>query len=478
MSDLVRRKRVELDAKLRGMLTDIEHWRELGTRGGPLEKHHSQLTRIGVVIRDAVTEIDNERKSLVGDDDQFLARAAPLELQLLCLHRVWDFFRVRLAQRLVPHTALFLAVANELARRLVDPIVTRRTNADGFDAALHAEAPFVYLCAPIRGALSNTPFALGRDLGIDGSLDESGVLGAVPVPLRRLVDCVPIPIIGVPWYQLAHPPDMALIAHEAGHVAEFDAQITGDLDAALESALAGRADPARDLSAWRAWRVEAFADCFAGAALGPGYACALDAFLAAPRASLANDIPNPRSPYPPAAVRIMLAFAAAEAGGWGPDAQVAKLRQDWLDGHADIPIPTTTVALFEDVAGVARALIDSPLPRLGGASIRDCFAPQSRTAQHVAACNLQLLYNLELDAVDPGAAIAAAALVEASRPGTFSEPRTVDRLLAAMRASIAPGVRSEVHATGASAQSLQQASRRLLAEVRMIVRESDASLQG
>jgi hypothetical protein len=473
MSDLVRRKRAELDAKLRGMIADIEHWRVLGARGGPLEKHQSQLTRIGVVIRDAVTEIDNERKSLAGDDDQFLARAAPLELQLLCLHRVWDFFRVRLAQRLVPHTALFLAVANELARRLVDPIVARRTTADGFDQALHAEAPFVYLCAPIRGTLSNTPFALGRDLGIDLSLDESGVLGAVPVPLRRLVDRVPIPIIGVPWYQLAHPPDMALIAHEAGHVAEFDAKITGDLDAALESSLMARADPSRDLSAWRTWRCEAFADCFAGAALGPGYALALHAFLAAPLASMANDIPNPHSRYPPTAVRIMLAFAAADAAGWGPEAQVAALRQGWLDGRAHIPIPAPTVALFEDVAGVARALIDSPLPRLGGATIRACLASPARQAHTVATCKVQLLHGLRLDAVDPGAAIAAAALVEASHPGTLADPATVDRLLVAIRASIAPGVRSETPATNASIRSLGVASKLLLSEVRTVVSESD-----
>jgi hypothetical protein len=64
---------------------------------------------------------------------------------------------------------------------------------------------------------------------------------------------VPFPVIGVPWYQMAHLPDMVSICHEIGHVVEDDLALTDNLQRVVGEGVG----PARK-AYWCAWQRELF----------------------------------------------------------------------------------------------------------------------------------------------------------------------------------------------------------------------------
>ena len=54
---------------------------------------------------------------------------------------------------------------------------------------------------------------------------------------RAILDDLPFPVIGVPWYQVRHLPDAVLLGHEVGHTVEDDFRLTKRLKSLLAAGL-------------------------------------------------------------------------------------------------------------------------------------------------------------------------------------------------------------------------------------------------
>src|SRR6185312_7371364 len=80
----------------------------------------------------------------------------------------------------------------------------------------------------------SSPFTMPRNYAfqaeaVAGESIESEQVTAI---LRAL----PIPVIGVPWFQIQHLPEMLVVAHEVGHDVESDFKLTDDLLTAVDKA--------------------------------------------------------------------------------------------------------------------------------------------------------------------------------------------------------------------------------------------------
>src|SRR5262245_33701337 len=97
MADLIQRKRAELFAKRRSLSEQLAVWTAASAAGQPLEKHSSQVRRLSAQLDGLLGKLD-ANLGRMGDDD-WLRRGREIECVVLELHRVWEFFRAKLAQR-------------------------------------------------------------------------------------------------------------------------------------------------------------------------------------------------------------------------------------------------------------------------------------------------------------------------------------------------------------------------------------------
>ena len=69
--------------------------------------------------------VDERLPALADDEQRLLAGAMDVELMILELHRIWEFFRAKFALRYVDWFAGHLAAADELAWRCYAPACAR-----------------------------------------------------------------------------------------------------------------------------------------------------------------------------------------------------------------------------------------------------------------------------------------------------------------------------------------------------------------
>ncbi|HPQ17242.1 MAG TPA: hypothetical protein PLP04_18575, partial [Bryobacteraceae bacterium] len=186
------RKQAEVERKMEALALEFERWLNATAPGGPFPKHHTQVrAAIGRLqgFQDAVREI------LATDNS--LSTAREMARTLLAVHRIWEFFRSKLAQRYEKAFARYLAIADEFAWLCYHPIYEQARQANPGRAM--KEPPLVYL----NGGMS--PFILTRDASFQAE--------AVPRELisgsgfKQATSSLPFPVIGVPWNQVLHLPD-------------------------------------------------------------------------------------------------------------------------------------------------------------------------------------------------------------------------------------------------------------------------------
>ena len=202
-----------------------------------------------------------------------------------------------------------LAACDDLAWECYGP-AAQRFNAE------HKQPPLVYFTS------TWSPFAFSRDSNFQNEVRAGagarGMLGedALQEVLRRL----PIPLIGVPWYQAFHLPGALIIAHEAGHIVEFDFGLTGEIETALDRA--GLAQNDR----WKEWASEVFADLYGCLRAGPVFVGAMMNLLATSVAAIQRE--KPRSGrYPTRALRVELMLQALDRLGHANENR--RLRATW-----------------------------------------------------------------------------------------------------------------------------------------------------
>ena len=353
MPSIARRKTIELANKLASLDAEILHWHEESAEGGPLEKHHTQVRAVSAQLGVPIDELRCRIERL--DARSVLTEGATVEEVVLDLHRVWDTFRSKLALRYVDHFAGFLVGADELAYRCYYPAEKR---------GAPREPPLSFFGDDV------SPLTRTRGSG----LAPRRVADRLREPLRRL----PVPLIGVPWFQIEHLPDAPIIAHEVGHDVEADLALGPPIDVAIDGALAhaGAADAHR--RAWATWRAEVFADVFGTLALGPAFTSTLIDFLADDPGRIADESQHDPdwSMHPPSALRVLVSVETLQRmADEAYAADAAQLRADWSQTY-----PEHAMSGFDaDVPVVTNAVLDGPYEALGNGRLTELleFSPEA-----------------------------------------------------------------------------------------------------
>ena len=228
------RRRAELRSKLSSVAAEFEHWRAASAKGELLRKHHSQIERTTRALAGLADRIEHDLGDAQGES--VLGRSQQIERAVLDLHRLWDYFRSKLALRFVVWFQQPLYAVDELAWACYEPI--QRAVAPELRDRLK-EPPLTFF----NGAWS--PYAAGRGRAYAPEAVNGALLGLVSAhdAIRKL----PIPVVGVPWYLAQHLPDSPVVCHEVGHTVEDDFGLEPEATAALETALEDAAVPQPDV---------------------------------------------------------------------------------------------------------------------------------------------------------------------------------------------------------------------------------------
>ena len=155
-----------------------------------------------------------------------------------------------------------------------------------------------------------SPFARSREHAYE--LDESTGNFADLDGFDRFLSAMPVPLVGIPWYQLEHFPEAVFIGHEVGHLVEEDLSLEEPLRAAIDVALAEA--PKERRTAWsRHWRSEVFADVYGVLVCGSAYAdVLLDVLADDPQVVEAERQPRDGrfGPYPTRMLRALVVSTA------------------------------------------------------------------------------------------------------------------------------------------------------------------------
>jgi hypothetical protein len=389
------RKSAELAAKLKGVTQELEEWKQLSKPGAELEKHHTQILRLATQIETVTPDI----QARIANVDDW----AQTEAMVLELHRIWDFFRNKLALRQVGVFQKYLALADDFAWECYRPAQEKGTGAHNVALAEVREPPLVFLSG------ITTPFAISRNSSYEREIADDRVRD-----FRELVVRLPVPVLGVPWFQLRHLPDALVIAHEVGHLVEDDFGLTPTLSRLLTEALTSAGATGRSVE-WEGWLGETFADIYGTLAGGPAFAQALADFAAVSISTVST-----LKDYPPVDIRVRIVLRALHESGFPTQAQ--ELLQRW-ESHA--PHVNT---VDSELPAVVAALINGPYPEFGGAALRDVINFNQLT-DAARSGSADLLARATPEVHDIRALLAAAGEAFATNPEAYTAHDTTERVL-------------------------------------------------
>ncbi len=448
------RRVAALSDKLDALAHDFDQWLALSTKHATFEKHHTQVRRLVHRLNRLRTSLEQEITAL-GDDPDALGAAHALEHDVLFLYNMWEFYRAKLGQRHVPWTRRFLDLADEYAWACLEPVIKVAVDAGHIRAEDVREPPLVYL----NGDWS--PFAATRGLAL--MAETVDVTETDREMFRQEVQALPLSVLGVPWYQLSHLPDVLILAHEVGHVVEDDLRLTASLHAVLQAALADHVGEDRR-EAWRCWMGEAFADVFGTLAGGRGFAFAMLDFVSLDLHTVREEERDARDwgAYPTVALRadLMVATLTLMADIDGAT-EVAARRDALLAGANTMPTFRT------DAEVIARAWVSSPLAAFGGKTLQEVARVPARHWADASRTSAAAIKEHAIATTDPRVLVSAARVAFEEAPAMYrrrevsldaekGDPQS--RLLQRFAVTRTKGTRSSAaSARGASAKGLQQA---------------------
>jgi hypothetical protein len=417
---LTDRRRAELHAKLASVKLEFGRWRDASEQGQPLRKHYRQIRRVTKALDAMCMRIAQDVEAAAGDD--VLAQARQLERSILELHRLWDYFRSKLALRSVSWFQQPLYAVDELAWACYEPL---QLAVVGGRPADRKEPPLSFF----NGAWS--PFAAGRGRVYEPERVEGAILPTTSV--RDAIRKLPIPVVGVPWYLAQHLPDSPVVCHEVGHVAEQDFGLTEAVEAALE----GADIPDERRPAWRSWRSEVFADVYGCLGAGSAFVSALMGFLVDdPAAVSKQQLAAPGwGKYPTTDLRMAFNFAVLRRMGLDGPAQ--DLEQRWSAYYGGDRMS----AFRPDCEPVAEVLLCSPLAPLGDVALAKVLA-----FDQVAQCAAEeqargMLVKKAPNPTDARQLHASVHLAFAADPETFAAAGAAARALSTLWDAQDQGVR-------------------------------------
>ncbi|HXF64005.1 MAG TPA: hypothetical protein VNK95_20435 [Caldilineaceae bacterium] len=417
--ELVQRQAMALRHQQETLQEEFNHWRGRTQAGQPLEKHHTQIARITAQLEGLLARVelpaDLSAATFTGN--------AQAQRLLLNAHRLWDYFRTKLALRDVAWFRQELLCADELAWACYRPARAQAESTGVIAAASLKEPPLVFY-SPLA-----SPFVQGRETLFDPEGLTQEDLRLLGVAVLKL----PIPVIGLPWFQVNHLPAGMAIAHEAGHAVERDFGLVAAVDAAM-AGLEGEGVAAARVPAWQAWAREVFADLYGVLCCGEAYVLGLMDYLLAETQVIEGERRQPDAweKYPTRHLRVLINLAALDALGLD-GAGVGAGWRALYQAHA--------MAEFEpDVPKVVAALLAVPL---GGKPLRQVVAFSPANAQAAAIQQANILGGFTLNqGEDFRILFAAAALAYHADPEQYRQRNAQRAIVEQMAAAVPPGVRS------------------------------------
>jgi hypothetical protein len=417
------RKREELLAKLSAIERELAFWQAEAREGAVLEKHQSQIERLANQLRPVAEQVSGKIKAA-----DLRTEWPTLEIQVLDLHKVWQFFREKLALRFVGHFRDYLLAADEFAWECYQPAQQALVGAGALDRAQVKEPPLVCFSSVA------SPFSIPRGVSYLGELAGESPRDQAT---RAIVDSLPIPVVAVPWYQIQHLPDALVLGHEVGHVVEQDAQIEDHVRELILGAVRDTRERYGTEDDWQRWSSEAFADVYGALCGGPAFVSALSDFLLLParRQSVgAGD-------YPPTNVRLALVMAALRAadglgaaGTGGARKLLDSLEERWKDEGVEIH-------QANEVPAIAMAIVGSRYYQFGNSRLADVMTFNEKKMWEISRA---LLNDDPIGRPPVRTLLAAAAWAYAGMPQKYHAADVPSRVLRQVLAIVARGVR-ETH---------------------------------
>lgn len=413
------RKLAALKQKFGSIREEFACWRLRSKRGGPFEKHNSQIRRIQSRLRPFCRGI---RADLEGaTPDLALAKGLAMEQRILAAHRIWEYFRAKLSQR-EGRLSRFLKAADEFAWACYKPARTRAVPDPG--DADRKEPPLVFF----NGSIS--PFASPRDSGFRAEEVPNEPLGRQV--LEEILEELPVPVVGVPWTLMGHVADALSIGHEVGHLVARDFRL-GD---ALQDAPGRAAIPSPRLGAWKSWMTEVFADVYGCLATGPAFVASLIDYLAADAAKIRREtrVSPGWGRYPTTTLRVLLNLSVLRVTGFATEAE--KLGNSWETSfEAD-----KMTDFVDDLVPLVDVLLKGPYPTMGGCALTDVLRFTADQQGVVAATVRQVKEGSRILSSDVRVLFASIRGLFEVAPAT--SPRLVNRLLDHIQQKSEAGVRN------------------------------------
>ena len=358
---LAQRKRIELKQKLTGLQSEFKIWRDQSKAYAPLEKHQSQIHRVTLQLESLNSQIESQLDQLADDGAGVLSKARELERAMLESHRVWEFFRSKLSLRSIDWFKTYLVAADELAWECYSA-AQKKLDPNYLSPDKVKEPPLVFFNG------GSSPFTMPRDFAF-----QAEAVAGEAIRTEQFVEvlkALPIPVIGVPWFQIQHLPEIIVVAHEVGHDVESDFKLQNDSITALDQALeTAKIDDTRR-QAWRAWRSEIFADIYGVLSCGPAFVQTLIDFLATDPDKVMTAVRTaPKwGRYPTDYLRVLLNIEAL-------DNEIFAKERTALHDQWTAVYPKHAMTDYEkDLKIVVKAIIDGPYAAFGGASLRSVIS--------------------------------------------------------------------------------------------------------
>jgi hypothetical protein len=433
--EFAEQRRLSFQERLASLESNFQVWERIAEQGQPFRKHNRQLQAIFVVLRRMLAQVEGLGQA------HHLSGLRNAERGLLAVHRIWEYFRGKLSQRRDPLLRAYLQFADELAWACYSPI-QQLAFPDATNGRMK-EPPLVYL----NGGMS--PFALTR---VDRFSAEEVAGEPLDKSWQSVTESLPVPVIGLPWYQAERVFDALVIVHEVGHIVEQDFELKMQIANLLKDAITGDNSACR-LRAWQAWQSEVFADVFGCLCAGPAFVNNLLETIAVDADVVRDEfqMDGQWGKYPTVFLRGLLNIAVLERLCF--KAQAADLESKWRTLYS-----AHGMEKFEqDVNRVTGSLLEGPYPLWNGRlrdivptadidheahqelnRLREGGSPQSRDFR-VLFTAARLAYEANRDAFRPDKRTVAGNNSELRvwKPGSW--PELIEKR---MGASIDPNVRA------------------------------------
>jgi hypothetical protein len=399
----------EFDRRLNALDAELDAWTSDTTQIKQLRRHNSQVRAFAQMLATVRLSIEPTPEKPIDS----LVDARERSKVVLASFRIWEFLRAKLAQRREPLFSPFLWLADEFAWLCYQPV---------YEQGLK-EPPLVYL----NGGYS--PFTLTRHEQFQAESVPQELIRSRP--LLEVMESLPFPVIGVPWYHIRNLADLPVLGHEIGHSVEADLGLTTAIGNAIDGAVA---DATRRIR-WNKWGSEVFADLYGTIACGPAFVSALANFLSTEDQNVEPD------EYPPIAVRVRFNVEILRALGYATDCE--KLLNRW---EPVFPVPADLSAFANDAPAVAIAMLDGI--NTGGKKIRDLI-PFFAEYERARSLSSKVLAKGAVQHIEPFRALVAAYrfayddMLEKNDAATLTELLTrLDRVETAMQKALVPDLRA------------------------------------